>query len=346
MANQTLEAGANSPQVIGGEAANLPLVSVIMPVFNGAAYLRTAIESVLRRSYKNLELVIADDGSTDGSRTIVSEYLFDHRLVFLENEINLGVAATRNRAIAASSGNLITFLDQDDVWLERKLELQVAAIKSHPEVGLLHAEYARIDSQGELFPAARKLPPERFVNPTAPVEVRDVFAEIFVSNDIQPLTTMIRREVLNELGGFEPTLRGTDDYELWLRIALHYPVAHLRTIVGYWRAHPEQQSNGGYDQLVMRLRAIDLLLTRFPHAKQRVAGRAFRRRLGSMCRGIADENRFKRRNYRLARDMYARAWRYTPYRIPLLVRYAYCALPQPVRRFVRGIKRTLRPSPT
>lgn len=319
-----------------------PLVTVVMPVYNGSAYLRQAIESVLSQSYGNFELIVVDDCSTDDSLQVIARYAADARIVLLRNGANAGVAASRNRALARSRGRYVTFLDQDDVWLPRKLELQVAAMGAHPQVGLLHAEYARIDPAGQLMGRAKDFPAARFANPDAAVEVRDVFAEIFVSNDIQPLTSMIPRDVLDAVGHFDPRLRGTDDYELWLRIALRYPVAHLKTIVGFWRAHPTQVSNRGYEQLVMRLEAVDSILQRFPDARRRVPAPAFRTRMYGMCRTIAQENMYLLRDYRLARHMFVRAIRYRPSDLGALGLLVYCTLPESLREALRFAKRSLR----
>lgn len=325
-----------------GNSADAPLVSVVMPVYNGSAYLGQAIESVLSQTYRNLELIVVDDCSKDDSLQVIGRYAADARIVLLRNEANAGVAASRNRALAQSRGRYVTFLDQDDVWLPRKLELQVAAMAAHPRVGLLHAEYARIDPAGQLMGRAKDFPAARFANTEAPVEVDDVFAEIFVSNDIQPLTSMIPRDVLDAVGHFDPRLRGTDDYELWLRIALRYPVAHLKTIVGFWRAHPAQVSNRGYEQLVMRLEAIDAVLERFPQARRRVPAPAFRTRMHGMCVTIAKENLYLLRDYRLARQMFARALRYRPSDLRAMGMLAYCTLPEPLREALRWVKRSLR----
>jgi glycosyltransferase involved in cell wall biosynthesis len=318
-----------------------PAVTVVMPVYNGRDYLARAIESVMAQSMPDWELVIVDDCSTDDSLAVIGRYLVDPRVVLLRNGENVGVAASRNRALASSRGAYLTFLDQDDEWLPRKLELQLAAMLSHPEIGLLHAEYARIDPASQLMGQARDLPATSFVNPDAPVEVEDVFAEIFVSNDIQPLTSMIRREVLDVVGHFDPSLRGTDDYELWLRIALRYPVGHLRTIVGFWRAHPGQVSNRGYEQLLMRLRAIDTILDRFPDARQRVPAAAFRARMHRLCREVANENLYLLRDYSLARTMFIRSLRYRPTDFAAAGLLVYSLLPEPAREALRQARRTM-----
>ncbi|HSP31152.1 MAG TPA: glycosyltransferase family A protein, partial [Halomonas sp.] len=150
-------------------------VTVITPVYNGERYLEQAIESALGQTYRNFELILVDDCSSDQSTRIIRQHLSNERIVFLQNEKNMGVAASRNHALKFAKGDLITFLDQDDIWLPNKLVLQVSAIEKHPDIGLLHAGYARIDPSGELLSSYRQLPPDRFGNVSAQIDVRDVF---------------------------------------------------------------------------------------------------------------------------------------------------------------------------
>lgn len=324
--------------------ATQPLVTVIMAVYNGEAYLAAAIESALQQTYANLELVVVDDCSSDDSVRIVERHLPDGRIVFVRNDHNVGVAASRNRALTLAKGELITFLDQDDIWLPHKLDIQVAAIQAHPEVGLMHAEYGRIDPEGQLLPAYQKLAAEQFDNPAAAIDVRDVFSEIFLSNNIQPLTSMIPRKVIDAVGVFEADLPGVDDYELWLRIALRYPVGHIQTIVGYWRKHPGQQSNKGHTMLVMRIKALDRVLSRFPEAEQRVPREAFIARMHSMCRSAANYTMYYLHDYSTARELFARAVKYRPADLATWGKLAYCSLPDSLRNALKRLKRIFKPT--
>lgn len=322
-----------------------PLVTVIMAVYNGETFLATAIESTLRQTYSNLELVIVDDCSSDNSVRIIERYLPDGRIVFVRNGHNVGVAASRNRALTLAKGELLTFLDQDDIWLPHKLEIQVAAIQAHPEVGLMHAEYGRINPEGALLPAYQQLAAEQFDNPAAAIDVRDVFSEIFISNNIQPLTSMIPRKVIDTVGVFEADLPGVDDYELWLRIALRYPIGHIQTIVGHWRKHPGQQSNKGHKMLVMRIKALDRILNRFPEARQRIPREAFITRMHGMCRSAANYCMYYLYDYSTARELFARAVRYRPTDLATWIKLAYCTLPNSLRNALKRVKRLLKVTP-
>lgn len=321
-----------------------PLITVIMPVYNGERYLEKAVQSVLAQSYPNFELILVDDCSGDQSAQIIEKYLSDPRVVYLRNAKNAGVASSRNRALERAKGEFITFHDQDDLWLPNKLLLQMDALRQHPDVGLLHTRYARIDTEGELLPEYRSLGEQAFGNDGAEIHVRDVFEEIFISNDIQPLTSIIPKKVLDEVGWFNPDLPGVDDYELWLRIAQRYPIGHLQTITGFWRIHGAQQSKQGYAMLLIRLKAMDIFLATHPDAAKRVSHEAYVQRMHSMNRGVANHYFHNLQDYETALHYFKKALGLKPGDMNSLIKLAYCSLPGQARNLLRHFKNTLRRS--
>jgi glycosyltransferase involved in cell wall biosynthesis len=120
-------------------------VSILMPVYNGEQHLSDAIESALAQTYQNFELLIINDGSTDNSADIIRPFLKDSRVIYIEQK-NAGVAAARNTAIKHARGKYIGFLDQDDIWLNNKLEEQVAALEHDESVALVYSNQDFIDS--------------------------------------------------------------------------------------------------------------------------------------------------------------------------------------------------------
>lgn len=319
-----------------------PTVSIIMPVYNGEKYLASAIDSALAQTWPAIQLILVNDCATDASADIIACYLPDPRITLLGNAVNSGVATSRNVALAQARGSYIAFHDQDDLWLPNKLELQMAALQQHPDVGLLHTRYARIDSAGTLLPEYRTLDSSAFGNATAETRVADVFEEIFISNDIQPLTSIIPKHVLDTVGWFNPDLPGVDDYELWLRIARRYPVAHLQTITGYWRQHAAQQSKQGYTMLLIRLKALDTFLAADPDAAKHVRRAAFVARMHGMNRGAANHYFYNRQDYATARQYFMRALKLKPADLNSLAKLAYCSLPDSARDAVRWLKNRLK----
>lgn len=309
-----------------------------MPVYNGAKYLADAIDSALAQTYRTMELIIVNDCSNDESEQIILSYQDNPCIRYLRSDSNGGTAASRNLALKHARGGYIAFLDQDDIWLPNKLALQMEALKNNPTVGLLHARYARIDTHGQLLPQYRELGPEHFGNAISVVTTRDVFEEIFISNDIQPLTTIIPRAVLDEVGWFNPELPGVDDYELWLRIAYRYPVANLDTILGFWRQHESQQSNQGYRMLLTKLKAINTFIEAHPEAPRRVAKRAYVERMYSMNRTAGNHHLYDLRDYQAASKYFATALDFRPLDLGCMIKLAYCRLPESVRSTIRNAK--------
>lgn len=316
----------------------LAVVSIIMPVYNGAEYLASAIESVLAQTYPAIQLILVNDCATDHSAEIIQRYLPDPRILFLTNPVNSGVAASRNAALEHTCGTFIAFHDQDDLWLPNKLALQMAALQRHPESGLLHTRYARIDRQGKLLPEYRSLDQQAFGNASAQTRVGDVFEEIFISNDIQPLTSLIPKKVLDEVGWFNPDLPGVDDYELWLRIARRYPIAHLETITGFWRQHAAQQSKQGYTMLLIRLKAMDTFLAADPDAVRHINRTAYVERMHGMNRGAANHYFYNLQDYKTAQRYFRKALKLKPGDTASRIKWAYCSLPGPARDMLRSMK--------
>lgn len=165
-----------------------PLVSVVTPVFNGELFLAEAIESVLAQTYRPLELIIVDDGSTDGSAAIARSF----QGVRLIEQEHAGPGAARNRGVAASAGELLAFLDADDLMPPDKLELQAGYLSTHPEVGCVLGRQELI-TEGWSDP-----PPPAFAPPMSP----DLHPELLERGSLQPLSLMARRSLFDKVGEF------------------------------------------------------------------------------------------------------------------------------------------------
>lgn len=123
----------------------MPQVSIIIPTYNGERFIAKAVESILNQSYQDYEIIVIDDGSSDGTAQALQPYL--ERIRYFEQE-NQGVAAARNRGLELAQGKLIAFLDQDDVLLPDKLALQVSYFDSHPNIGIVHSGWRLVDAEG------------------------------------------------------------------------------------------------------------------------------------------------------------------------------------------------------
>lgn len=182
---------------------NAPVVTVITPTYNRAGLLGGAIETVLAQTSPDWEMIIINDGSKDETDAIVRPYRERDARIRYITQANAGVAAARNRALAEARGRYVAFLDDDDRWTPDKLEMQVAFMEAHPEIGLCYARQAAGSS------------PRSFPELLQPFE------------SILPSTVMTRRDLLRAVGGFKTTLRIQEDYDCWLRFAQRWPIAPM-----------------------------------------------------------------------------------------------------------------------
>jgi glycosyltransferase involved in cell wall biosynthesis len=199
-----------------GDQEQSSLVSVIVPAYNAEAYIRRTLESALAQTYTDLEILVVDDGSTDTTRSIVTEMARQDSRITLLQQANAGVAAARNLAIEYSKGQYVAPLDADDLWLPEKIEKQVRRMEeSGPEVGLVYTSSIHIDEDTEAVVGA---------DPLWCIEGRILLHLIYRNFTGNASVPLIRRACLDEVGGYNPQLRqqggeGCEDWDLLLRIA-------------------------------------------------------------------------------------------------------------------------------
>ncbi len=183
------------------------LVSVIIATYNRSHYLPEAIESVLNQTYKDFEIIVVDDGSTDETRTVVKRY--GKRVGYIYQE-NAGVLSARNTGIKNSKGVFLAFLDDDDLWLERMLERTVETLeKSGEDVGVAYVD-CRYFKESER---------NKLINKGMRHYSGDVFDELLKANFMPINTVLIKKECIDKVGGFDETIEGYEDWDLLLRIA-------------------------------------------------------------------------------------------------------------------------------
>jgi glycosyltransferase involved in cell wall biosynthesis len=205
--------------------AGTPRVSVFVPVWNRAQVLRATLESVLAQSYRDFELLVIDDGSSDGSAD-VARALSDPRLRVVVQERNRGIPATRNHGLRLARGEYLAVVDSDDVSHPRRLELQVRWLDAHPEVAALGSWALRTDTSGRRVRGP-------LLRPTAPrvLRARVPFASVFKSP-----TVMARTGAMREVGGYREELVLASDIDLWARISTRHALANLPRFLVRYRA--------------------------------------------------------------------------------------------------------------
>lgn len=200
-----------------------PLVSIIIPTFNNAEFITQAIESVLNQTYQGFEIIVIDDGSTDQTENILSK--FGDRITYIKQN-NRGPSSARNAGIKKSSGKYIAFLDSDDLFLPNKLSIQINFLVKHPEIDLVYSNgfRFRLDEYGN--EVSRKL------SETGELIKGDInnsnFQYKLMEKNIFPVhASLVKRECLEIIGGFDETLTACEDWDLWYRIAEKYNIAYL-----------------------------------------------------------------------------------------------------------------------
>jgi glycosyltransferase involved in cell wall biosynthesis len=188
----------------------VPKVSVVIPVYNGETYIRSALESVLDQTYSDFEMIVVDDGSTDRSRDVMSGLIDPISYIYQENS---GVAIARNRGFLHSRGEFVAFLDQDDRWYANKLETQVAMLDRRPDIGIVYSDVDIIDETGRVIET-------QSLGNKARVSFLRHFPE-FPHPHPFPSTVLMRREIFAAAGMFDPIFKRNchEDTELWFRIA-------------------------------------------------------------------------------------------------------------------------------
>jgi len=199
-----------------------PKISVIMSVYNGERYLREAIDSVLNQTFPDFEFIIVNDGSTDSSLKIIQSY-DDKRIRLIENDKNIGLTKSLNKAIKQSQGEYIARQDADDISLLNRFEEQLRYLEQHPEVALLGTSVYQIDERGRTL--------GRIIVPAKPGR------SLFKENQFNHGSTIFKREAVDRLGGYNELLRYSQDYELWLRMAKYYEVSNLTQALYKLRFH-------------------------------------------------------------------------------------------------------------
>lgn len=257
----------------------MPRFSVIIPLYNKAPYVRKTVESILGQTFSDYELIIIDNGSTDGSSEIVAD-ISDSRIRIVRLEENVGVSNARNKGVSLSTAPYITFLDADDWWEPTFLEEMVGLIERHPGAGIYGTGYYIVKN-------GKKRP--------APIGIDSDFTEgeinycaVYAKTLCMPLTSItvaMPRAIFDETGGFKPHLKLGEDFDLWVRIALNHkvvflnkplsnynqdvdvtyrgthhlrePKEHMLWNLGY--LEPEEKTNPDYKQLIDNLRTYSLM---------------------------------------------------------------------------------------
>lgn len=203
-----------------------PLVSVVIPNYNYAQYLPHALNSVLAQTYPQVEIIVVDDGSTDGSDVVLCQY--NERIRWFQHQ-RKGVSVARNRGVQESHGQLVAFLDADDVWLPTKLEKQVEKFLSDPDLGLVHCGWEAIDKMGAAL--------DSHLDGLEGWVAKELLLLRRPTVLIVGSGAVVTRDVFEEIGGFDPRLSTSADWDFSYRVAIGRRVGFVPEVLVQYRLH-------------------------------------------------------------------------------------------------------------
>jgi glycosyltransferase involved in cell wall biosynthesis len=205
-------------------------ISVIIPAYNAAKTIEETIQSVFAQTFQNFEIILVDDGSFDDTLRVLERFIDPRLHIF--SFANAGVSVSRNRGTKLACGEFIAFLDADDLWTPCKLALQLEALEANPRASLAYSWVDCIDSEGNLTGGGARIQ-----------ETENLYRTLLLANILQTASNpLIRRSALAESLGFDETLSGGEEWELYLRISRHHSASVVSKVQIFYRQHPNSSS--------------------------------------------------------------------------------------------------------
>lgn len=220
----------------------MELVSIIIPTYNTAKYLRESVESVLTQTYSEREIIVIDDGSTDSTPQILAEY---GDAIQILRQTNQGSAAACNAGVAAAQGEWVAFLDADDIWLPEKLTRQIEHCRNS------------VISHTDSMCFGDALPTEIRRSSFEPPYSGSVLKELLIRNFITKSTVLMRRQAFQDLGGFDTSYIAVEDWPFFLKACAEHELGYLPEVVVRYRVHKKSKSMQGRKTLADHLRIIN-----------------------------------------------------------------------------------------
>jgi len=200
------------------------LVDIIIPTYNSGIYLRDAINSCYKQTYKNFNIIVIDDASEEDLTWVSREY---PKVKYIRNDKNIGPAASRNVGIASSSGELISMLDADDIMHNQKLSMSVNAFAKNPNIGMVCGNYQILVNRKSLLRPFYKNP------------ISISYQTLMRQNLVASGSVTMRRDVVNSVGMFDEKYWISEDYDMWLRISEAYPIHYIHEIMYFYSVIPK-----------------------------------------------------------------------------------------------------------
>jgi glycosyltransferase involved in cell wall biosynthesis len=287
-----------------------PLVSVIIPVYNAAAYVKDAVRSALDQDYEKKEIIVVDDGSTDSTPEILKSFA-DQIIVLIQT--NAGPGAARNCGLKHAKGTYIAFLDADDLWVPGKLRLQIEYLEQNPEIGAAYSKWLLWHADAESRFLSPHLRPLKKPTSIVPHDSGWIYTNLLFECRLLTSTVVLRRSVMEQVGRFDEELRRGQDYDYWLRLSRVTQIHKLDHELVLYRIHGDniavKYPNHNYELMIVEKNVSRWGLTG-PEGKT-VPKDQLERHLGQLCFSFGYWH-CKRGTYRIARDAFWKSLRYQP----------------------------------
>jgi glycosyltransferase involved in cell wall biosynthesis len=230
-----------------------PLVSVVTATYEMGDYVAEAVRSVLAQDHANLECIVVDDGSTDHTPEVLAALAAEDPRVQVIRQDNAGQTVAKNRGWRAARGEFLGWCDADNRWRPGKLRRQLEAFREHPRVGVVYGDLQLIDGEGR----DRETPPIRRYS-------GQITGKLLIDNFVTFNTTLLRRSLMEQMGGFDENLRMGIDYDLWLRISVDHEFLHLAEPLVDYRIWGGQMSHRTEERMENFFRLLEHFLATHP----------------------------------------------------------------------------------
>jgi len=304
-------------------------ISIVIPTYNCAKYICEAINSVINQTYKNVEIIVVDDGSTDNTREILKPYIDSKKIRYFYEE-NSGPAKAKNKGIRIADGEYIAFLDSDDMWLPDKLKSQMDFFRSHPNIKAVHCDL-------DFFNADNIL--NNIFDKKRLIQEGWIFEDYLLLRSWVFLSCLlVRKTVLDTIGLFNESLYTAEDTNLILRIAKKYRFGFVDKILVKRRMHGKNLSQIGVENYGT-FKNLDNIVELYPElhpSRSKLMRKAYEYRYASI--GYSN---FYKSDYTKARNFLLKALRMSYFNIKALMYLCSTFLPKTILNCLRGLRRFL-----
>ena len=225
---------------------NKELISIIMPAYNSVSYIQNTLESIGLQTYSNWELVVVEDGTDDGTKTIIDTFKagVEQNVIYFKNEVNQGVSATRNVAASLANGHWLAFLDSDDIWHKDHLSVLMETALQHPEHEVFYSTHTKFHDKVDKALLLKSIVDDKLKDP--PFLSKNLPTALFNGYMVQPSTLMLTSKLFHSVHGFDENLRSVEDFHLFYKILSRgYKFIYTRKNTSFYKVNPNGLSSNG-----------------------------------------------------------------------------------------------------